>query len=73
MVMGVSYLEQKNWESLMYSDNEFHTLYEASKGFNDDINKNHRIRKSDESFSSFVDEGSSALIEEHPSLVKMLL
>lgn len=64
---------EKNWESLMYSNEEFHALYEISDGFNDDINKNHRVREDGEAFSKFIDEGSSALIAEHLSMVKQLL
>lgn len=71
--IGEIYLKKENWEALMYSDEEFHTLYEVSEGFNDDINRNHRIRGKDEAFSTFIDEGSSALVEEHLAMVKRLL
>ena len=66
-------MKKENWESLLYSDTEFHTMYEVSDGFNDDINKNHRVREKNEAFSTFIDEGSTALINEHPSMVKRLL
>ncbi len=66
-------MDKKEWESLLYSDEEFHALYEISKGFNDDLNKNHRVRENNETFSAFIDEGSDALIEEHPILVKQLI
>lgn len=60
-------------ETLMYSDKEFHALYEISEGFNDDVNKNHRVREDGKAFSEFIDKGSSALISEHLSIVKQLL
>lgn len=66
-------MTQTNWDSLMYSNEEFHTLYDISDGFNDDVNRNHRVRDNNTSFATFIDEGSSALIEEHLSLVKQLL
>lgn len=62
-----------NLELLMYSDEEFHALYEISEGFNDDVNKNHRVREEGKAFSEFIDKGSSALIAENLSIVKQLL
>lgn len=61
------------WEALLYTKEEFHQLCEASKRFDDDLNKNHRVRQEDETFASFIDQGSDALIADHPNLVKKLL
>lgn len=69
----VNILEEMVWESLLYFEEEFHALCELSKTFNDDINKNHRIRKEGESFSEFIDAGSSALINENLSIVQRLI
>ncbi|MBQ8003522.1 MAG: hypothetical protein IJ299_00280 [Oscillospiraceae bacterium] len=66
-------MKTENWNALLYSDEEFNVLYEISDGFNDDINKNHRVREMNEAFSKFMDDGSTALIEEHLPLVKSLL
>ena len=61
-----------DWNSILYTEQEFHKLYEASKGFNEDINRNHRVRQESESFAVFMDKGSNALIAEHPDLVEKL-
>lgn len=61
------------WERFLYTDEEIHALCVLSDGFTDDVNKNCRVRDEDESFSVFVDKGSTALIQEHPLLVKQLL
>ena len=66
-------MNQENWNSLLYTEDGFHQLYEASSAFNDDLNKNHRVRQEDESFSLFIDEGSDALVAEHHNLVKKLI
>ena len=66
-------MNQSGLEKLLYTDEEFHTLYNISGGFNDDVNKNHRVRGMDETFASFIDEGSTALINEHASLIEQLL
>ena len=66
-------MKTENWNTLLYSDEEFNVLYEMSNGFNDDINKNHRVREMNEAFSQYMDDGSTALVEEHPTLVKSLL
>lgn len=60
-------------ESLFYTDEEIHNYYSLSDGFNDDINSNHRVRADGKSFSTFIDEGSDALIRDHKDLVKKLI
>lgn len=66
-------MEQENWDSLLYTKEDFHRLYVASDGFDDDLNKNHRVRQENETFALFIDEGSDALIADHPDLIKRLL
>lgn len=66
-------MSKKELSSILYTNEEFHSLFCLSKGFNDDHNKNHRIREDNETFSDFIDSGSSSLIEEFPNLVKKLL
>ncbi|WP_144265550.1 hypothetical protein [Faecalibacterium sp. An77] len=62
-----------NWNDLFISDEMFHLMYEISNGFNDDINRNHRVREAGESFAKFIDEGSTRLIEENLDIVKSLI
>lgn len=57
----------------MYTEEEFLRLYTETNGFNDDINRNHRVRPEGESFADFIDKGSDALIQEHSELVKQLI
>lgn len=64
---------QKEWTDLFLTEGDFRELYEASNGFNDDLNKNHRIRQENTSFASFIDEGTDGLIADHIDLVKKLL
>lgn len=66
-------MNQNKWDTLFYTKEDFHQLYKASEGFNDDLNKNHRVRQEDETFALFIDKGSDALIADHPNLVKKLL
>lgn len=54
-------------------DDAWEAFFEQTNAFNDDLNKNHRVRQEDESFALFIDEGSDALISDHPNLVKKLL
>lgn len=61
-----------DWDSILYTEQEFHELYVVSLGFNDDFNKNHRVRNESESFATFMDLGSDALIADHPELVNLL-
>lgn len=60
------------WEALYYTDTEFHQLHEQSSGFNDDINRNKPSREKDESFESFIDDGSTELIKNSPGIVAHL-
>lgn len=65
-------MENDNWDSILYTEKGFHQLYVTTKGFNEDVNKNHRVRQEPESFATFIDKGSNALIADHPELVKKL-
>ncbi len=65
-------MKNDSWDSILYTEQEFHQLYVATKGFNEDVNKNHRVRPESESFAVFIDKGSDALIADHPELVKSL-
>lgn len=66
-------MHYNNWDEMFYTEEKFEVLYRISSGFNDDINSNHRSRDEEERFSSFVDAGSDALIQEHPDLVAGLI
>lgn len=61
------------WGDLLYSDEEMHQLYSISNDFNDDINRNDRVRTSNEKYADFIDAGMTALMEEHPNLFKLLI
>lgn len=63
----------KKWESLFYTEEEFRRLYNETNGFNDDINRNHRVRPEGESFADFMDMGSDGLIQDHAELVRKLI
>ena len=63
----------KSWEDMLYTQKEFANLYAVTKGFNDDIHHNHRVRDDGESFSAFVDSGSDALIQDSPDFVDSLI
>lgn len=65
-------MKNDSWDSIFYTEEEFHKLYVKTKGFNEDLNKNHRVRQESESFAEFMDKGSNALIADHPELVKNL-
>lgn len=60
------------WAALCYTEEEFHQLYEQSSGFNDDINRNRPSREKDETFESFMDDGSTELIKNSPNIVRHL-
>ena len=61
------------WDSMLYSEEEFTTLYSKADGFNDDINRNCRIRDNGSSFAAFIDAGSDALLSEHSEFVTGLI
>ena len=65
-------MKNDSWNSVLYTEQEFHQLYVTTKGFNEDVNRNHRVRQEPESFAAFIDKGSTALIADHPELVKKL-
>lgn len=61
------------WDDLLFSDEEFHEIYEHSKGFTDEVNTNHRSRCAGDAFADFMDRGCDSLIAENLPLVKSLM
>lgn len=66
-------MNELNWDDLLFSDEEFHEIYECSRQFKDETNKNHRCRCVGDGFSDFMDRGCASMISENLSLVKSLL
>ena len=63
----------QNWNEMLYTDEEFDILYEASKHFHDDINSNHPVRNENESFAEFINKGSDALLRDSADFVASLI
>ena len=61
-----------DWESMLYSEEEFSELYKKTEGFNGEFHRNHPLRPDGMSFEQFVDEGSDMLIAENSGLLDML-
>ena len=66
-------MSYNNWDAMLYTTEEISGLYNASDGFNDDINSNSKARNDDESFASFIGEGIDELIREDPEFVAGLI
>lgn len=62
----------QDWDSMLYSDEEFNALYEKTDGFNDEFHSNHPLCPEGMTFEQFVDEGSTSLIEKNPELFDLL-
>lgn len=62
-----------SWDDLLFSNEEFHEIYECSNQFTHEINKNHRRRCEDDDFLDFMDCGCESMISENLSLVRSLL
>lgn len=60
------------WKDMLYTEEEFQLLYEASRGFNDDVNPNHPIRE-DEEFLDYMDDAMDTLLRDDPEFVSRLL
>lgn len=61
-----------DWDSMLYSEEEFKALYEKTAGFNDEIHSNHPLRPSGMSFEQFMEAGSNMLIAENPEPFDLL-
>lgn len=66
-------MSKLDWNDFLFSDEEFHEIYEHSNGFTDEVNTNCRAREDGVAFADFMDRGSDSLIANHLSLVKSLL
>lgn len=62
-----------SWDKMLYTEEEFKVLYSITDGFNNDINGNCRIRSDDSNFDSFIDQGSEALLRDHPEFVASII
>lgn len=63
----------KSWKEMLYTSHEFRDLLSASDNFSDDINSNHRTRSQGESFATFIDKGSDALLRDSSEFVACLI
>lgn len=61
------------WANMLYTEEEFETLYSVADGFNDDVNRNCRSRDDSSSFATFIDVGSDALLRDHSDFVAGLI
>ena len=60
------------WESMLYSEEEFSALYKKTKGFNGEFHRNHPLRPGEMTFGQFMNAGSDLLIAENSELLEML-
>lgn len=62
----------RDWESMLYSEEEFGALYRKTEGFDGEFHRNHPLRPEEMTFGQFMNEGSDLLTTENSELLKML-
>lgn len=63
----------QTWEDMLYSDDEIHALCTESGNFNDDINKNHKVREDSKGFLDFMDDAIDIFVAENKSIMSRFL